>query len=192
MKFAGIILASQSPRRQKLLSDMGLVFEIVPSGVVEDPPLDELPGPYSARMAIQKALAVGNTHPEHLVIGSDTVVALGDRIMGKPESEDDARSMLSSLSGHWHEVWTAICLHQRLMEIQAVKAVKSEVRFRDLSEAEIHSYIETGEPMDKAGSYAIQGKGAAMVKEIRGSYHNVIGLPTHELGRMLEALGVDF
>lgn len=188
--FAGILLASESPRRQMLLSQMGVAFTIKSSGIDEEAPMDELPGPYSARLAVQKASIVGHQYPEHLVLGADTVVALGDRIMGKPNNADEASEMLSSLSGKWHEVWTGVCLFQRMQEIQMVKAVRSDVKFKDLNEEEIASYIETGEPMDKAGSYAIQGIGAKLVREVKGSYHNVIGLPTSELGAMFDQLGV--
>lgn len=188
--FAGIILASESPRRQDLLNQMGVEFIVIPSGIDEDEPLDELPGPYCARLAVQKAEAVGHYKPEHLVLGADTVVALGDRIMGKPKNKDDAAEMLRTLSGQWHEVWTGMCLFQKMQEIQLVKSVRSNVKFKDLSHDEIDCYIETGEPMDKAGSYAIQGIGAKLVREVNGSYHNVIGLPTSELGSMFEQLGV--
>lgn len=190
--FAGIILASESPRRKKLLREMGVTFTIQPSGIDESAPMDELPGPYCARLAVQKASTVGHQFPEHLVLGADTVVSLGDRIMGKPNSADEAAEMLISLSGKWHEVWTGVCLFQKLQEIQIVKAIRTDVKFKDLSEDEIESYISTGEPMDKAGAYAIQGSGANLVREVKGSYHNVIGLPTSDLGRMLDQLGVIF
>lgn len=188
MPFAGIILASQSPRREDLLKKMGVHFTIVPSGLDEEPPMDEAPGPYAARLAVQKAVHVGDRYPQHLVIGADTIVALGDRIMGKPDGEADAFEMLSSLSGRWHDVWTGVCLHHRDSETQLIKAIRSSVCFRDLSDDDVHAYIATGEPMDKAGAYAIQGKGGSLVKQVKGSYHNVIGLPTMELGRMLESL----
>jgi len=154
--------------------------------------MDELPGPYCARLAVQKAAAVGQQNPEHLVLGADTVVALGDRIMGKPKDKNESAEMLGALSGQWHEVWTGVCLFQRMQEIQMVKAIRSNVRFKDLSQDEIDNYIKTGEPMDKAGSYAIQGIGANLVCEVNGSYHNVIGLPTTDLGSMFDKLGVQF
>ncbi len=190
--YQGIILASASPRRKTLLNQMGVEFSIIPSGVDETEPLDELPGPYCARLAIEKAAAVGFQYPEYLVIGADTVVALGDRIMGKPNNTDEAFDMLTTLSGQWHEVWTGVCLFQQQNEIQRVKAVQSHVKFKDLNKDDIDSYINTGEPMDKAGAYAIQGIGAKLVKEVKGSYHNVIGLPTHDLGAMFDELGVNF
>jgi septum formation protein len=188
--FAGIILASESPRRRKLLKSMDVEFQVIPSGLVEMPPMGDTPNAYSARMAMEKAVKIGQDHPEYLVIGADTVVAIDDHVMGKPASKQEASLMLSRLSGRWHEVWTGFCVYCGLHNIQIVKAVKSSVRFRDLTLDEIEQYIETGEPMDKAGAYAIQGRGNTLVREIKGSYHNVIGLPTLELGKTLDELGI--
>jgi septum formation protein len=186
----GIILASESPRREQLLKSMDLEFQVIPSGLVEMPPMGDAPGAYSSRMAMEKAMKVGQDYPNHLIIGADTVVAVDDTIMGKPGSKDEASVMLSRLSNRWHEVWTGVCVYCQSQSIQVVKAVCSRVRFRDLTLQEIETYVETGEPMDKAGSYAIQGKGGQLVKEIKGSYHNVIGLPTLELAKILKELGI--
>jgi len=188
--YAGIILASQSPRRKILLEKMNIPFRIVPSRIAELPPLGERPGAYSARMAMEKALEVAESHPDHLIIGADTVVSINDTILGKPASTNEAVMMLSRLSGQWHEVWTGICLYHKKSNSQEIKAVCSHVHFRPLSVEEITRYVETGEPMDKAGAYAIQGKGKALVRELKGSYHNVIGLPTLELAKMLQDIGV--
>lgn len=189
--FQGIILASQSPRRKVLLDKMGLEYKIIPSGLVEFPPMGDLPNSYAARMAMEKAIKVGQLHQDYLVIGADTVVSINDSIMGKPANEYEASLMLSQLSGKWHNVWTGLCVYNHKYRIEEVRAVKTEVRFRDVTIAEIDEYIRSGEPMDKAGSYAIQGEGKHLVREIKGSYHNVIGLPTFELGQVLYQLGVN-
>lgn len=191
IKYAGIILASQSPRRKTLLEQMNIPFQVIPSRIAELPPMGELPGSYSARMAFEKALEVGDSNPDYLIIGADTVVSIQDKILGKPASLIEAAVMLSQLSGRWHEVWTGVCLYHGTSHTQVIKAVCSQVRFRSLSEEEINRYVQSGESMDKAGAYAIQGKGKALVRELKGSYHNVIGLPTIELGKMLLDFGVE-
>jgi len=188
--FSGIILASQSPRRKDLLNKMGISFEIIPSELVEMPPMGDTANSYAARMALEKAVKVGQLNPNQLIIGADTVVALGDLILGKPKSSGNAIMMLSQLSGQWHDVWTGICVYQFQHSIQYVKAVRSQVRFRNLTPEEIEDYAASGEPMDKAGSYAIQGKGKNLIREVKGSYHNIIGLPTMELGKILQELGI--
>lgn len=188
--YQGIILASQSPRRKVLLEKLNIPFHIIASRIRELPPMGERPNAYSARLALEKAMEVAESYPDHLIIGADTVVAIQDTIMGKPSSKNEAIVMLSRLSGNWHEVWTGICLYHKQSSTQKLRAVCSEVRFRNLSEEEIIQYVETGEPMDKAGAYAIQERGKSLVRELKGSYHNVIGLPTMELGKMLQDLGV--
>lgn len=187
--FKGIILASQSPRRQVLLKQMGVSFTTIPSGLAELPPVGEAPGAYAARIALEKAVKVAEQHPDHLVIGADTVVSNGEWIMGKPANRNEAAIMLSRLSGRWHEVWTGLCVFCLSGKIEVVKAVRTAVLFRRLSQQEIEDYVDTGEPMDKAGAYAIQGLGKSLVREIQGSYHNVVGLPTVELGKILNDLG---
>jgi len=189
--FDGIILASQSPRRKMLMEKMGLTFTVQPSGLVEFPPMGDLPNAYAGRMAMEKAIKVGQAMQRFLVIGADTVVSNSGKIMGKPANKHEASLMLSQLSGKWHEVWTGLCVYNHQYGSEVTKAIKTDVHFREISIAEIDSYIETGEPMDKAGSYAIQGQGNKLVKEIKGSYHNVIGLPTFELGYILNDLGVN-
>jgi len=189
-KFAGIILASQSPRRQKLLEQMGVAFEVIPSELAEMPVMGDRPNVYVARMALEKALKVAHSYPDHLIIGADTIVAWEDRILGKPATGQEAALMLSLLSGCWHDVWTGLCVCCRKQNIQIVKAAHSSVHFRNVTEAEINEYVETGEPMDKAGAYAIQGKGKKFIKEIQGSYHNIVGLPTLELAKIFETVGI--
>ncbi len=190
IEYKGIILASQSPRRKTLLEMLGISFTVIPSHITELPPMGETPGSYSARLALEKAMEIAHDNPDDVVIGADTVVAINDVIMGKPGSPNEASVMLSRLSGEWHEVWTGLCLYHKNSNTQHVKAVCSQVRFKNLSTEEIDAYVKTGEPMDKAGAYAIQGKGQSLVKELKGSFHNVIGLPTLELAKMLEDIGV--
>jgi septum formation protein len=185
-----IILASQSPRRFDLLSKTAIPFEVIPSRIEEMPPMDERPNTYAVRTAYEKALAVAEEHPDRIVIGADTVVAVEDRILGKPKSPQDAQLMLGLLSGKWHEVWTGISVLHLALDITENRAVKSEVHFKELTLDEIEAYIETGEPMDKAGSYGIQGKAKRFVKEIKGSYENIVGLPVFELCKILDKLGV--
>lgn len=170
---------------------LGLYFRIEPSRIDETPPLDESPGPYAARLAREKAMDVAARNPHGIVIGADTVVSVGSSILGKPDDEPDAERMLRSLSGAAHEVWTGIAVLCLSKCFEEVRAVRSEVAFRDLSEEEIASYVATGEPMDKAGAYAIQGGAGRFVTRVKGSYHNVIGLPTLDLARILERVGVE-
>jgi len=180
-----IILASGSPRRRELLSDLGLTFEVVPSTMEEPKPEPgEGSTAYALRMAEMKTRDVAKDHPGATVIGADTIVVLNDRIMGKPKDEADALEMLSALSGNTHQVVTAFCIV--LPDGNAVtQAVSTDVDMRVSGKAELKSYIATGEPMDKAGAYAIQGIGTFLVTGIRGSYTNVVGLP---LARVLETL----
>ncbi len=187
--FAGLILASASPRRFELLKKVGVEFEVVPSDLAELPALDELPNSYAARMALEKALSVASYHPDRLVLSGDTVVAIDDRILGKPRSTRDAENMLMSLSDRWHEVWTGVALVCQRDMTELVRVFRSEVRFRSLNPDDISEYVATGEPMDKAGGYAIQGGASRFIAQVKGSYHNVIGLPTLEVARMLDECG---
>lgn len=188
--YQGVILASESPRRKQLLEKMLRSFQVMPSNIRELPPMGERPNTYASRLALEKALKIGQMHPQHVVIGADTVVAIHDEVLGKPSSKNEACVMLSRLSGAWHEVWTGICVYHHASSTQIVKAVCSHVCFKKISLEEIEEYVRSGEPMDKAGAYAIQGLGKKLVKELRGSYHNVIGLPTIELAKILENVGV--
>ena len=180
-----IVLASGSPRRSQMLSDLGLDFTVQPSAIEEPPPdLNEKPQEYVLRMAEIKTLDVAQHHKGLTVLGADTIVVLDNRIMGKPKSKLDALEMLSALSGQTHQVITGFCL---IMPdgSRFTKAVSTDVDMRHSTEGELMAYIETGEPMDKAGAYAIQGIGTFLVTAIRGSYTNVVGLP---LARVLEVL----
>ena len=185
-----LILASQSPRRRYLLRKAGLVFQVIPSGVDEgDVPLTE-PAAYVKALARAKAEDVASRHPDAWVIGADTVVLIGGDILGKPGSRREAREMLRQLSGQTHQVHTGYALCCRDAGRMITDAVKTDVRFKSLSEAEIEWYIQTGEPFDKAGAYAIQGLGTFLVRSISGSYTNVVGLPVCEVIEALIREGV--
>ena len=177
------ILASGSPRRKELLSLIIPEYEVLVSGceefVPEGTPAEKVP----AILAEQKALAVAKLRPEDTVIGSDTVVVLGGEIFGKPNDETHAHSMLRSLSGKKHFVYTGVAVAEKGSVRSFVQ--KTEVEFYELSDETIEKYIATGEPMDKAGAYGIQGKGSVLVKGITGDYFNVMGLPVAETARFL-------
>lgn len=184
-----IILASQSPRRKQLLEQMGLEFTVRPAHGEEraDPALP--PAEYVKQLALQKAEEVARQcAPEDLVIGADTIVVLDGKTLGKPHNAAHAFKMLSRLSSRRHSVYTGLALIQG--ERQMLGAEVTQVRFCHLTEQEILDYIATGEPMDKAGAYGIQGKGALLVDSIQGDFYNVVGLPLCRLGRMLALFGV--
>ena len=169
-----LILASQSPRRGELLRQAGIPFKVKPAHVDETPARNEDPELYAKRVAREKACAVdaGDTD---IVLGADTVVVIGDEILGKPKDPDDAIRMLEKLSGRKHEVITGICL-KRGSEEHSDWAT-TWVWMNELTRVEIAEYIATGEPMDKAGAYAIQGGASKFIERIDGSYSNVVGLP---------------
>ena len=177
------ILASGSPRRKELLSLIIPEYEVLVSGceefVPEGTPAEKVP----AILAEQKALAVAKLRPDDTVIGSDTVVVLGGEIFGKPKDETHAHSMLRALSGKKHFVYTGVAVAKKGSARSFVQ--KTEVEFYELSDETIDNYIATGEPMDKAGAYGIQGKGSVLVKGITGDYFNVMGLPVAETARFL-------
>lgn len=186
-----IILASQSPRRRQLLEQMGFTdFLIRPAQGEElaDPNLD--PGGLVEALSRQKALEISaSADPEDLTIAADTVVAVDGQVLGKPHSIQQAHEMLSALSGREHTVYTGVTVCRGGQILTQHEA--TTVRFRPLTAQEIDAYIATGEPMDKAGSYGIQGRGALLVEGISGDYFNVVGLPVCRLGRMLTQFGVD-
>lgn len=185
-----LILASQSPRRKYLLQKAGLVFQVIPSSFDESGvPLTE-PGAYVKTLARAKAEDVASRHPDAWVIGADTIVLIGSDILGKPGSKREAGEMLRHLSGQTHQVYTGYALCCRAMGRMITDAVKTDVRFKTLSEAEIEWYVQTGEPFDKAGAYAIQGMGTFLVRRINGSYTNVVGLPVCEVIEVLLKKGV--
>jgi septum formation protein len=180
-----LILASQSPRRKYLLEQAGLTFRVIPSRVDEsDRPL-ATPADYVRRLAMAKARDVAGSHPDSWVLGADTIVAVDERLLGKPASPRDAREMLERLSGKTHQVYTGFCLVQQRGSRCIADTVQTDVVFKTLSATEIDWYIHTGEPFDKAGAYASQGLGTFLVRRINGSYTNVVGLPVCEVVEIL-------
>ena len=181
-----LILASASPRRAELLRNAGISFIVEPAHIAEQPLPQEQPLQYAQRLARDKARAVFGRHSDNVVLGADTVVVVDEHLLEKPRDAQDAASMLGLLSGRSHQVITGVCLVAKGYEQN--EAEITEVRFSTLSESEIASYVETGEPMDKAGAYAIQGMASRWVERIDGCYFNVVGLPVPRLYRMLRAL----
>ena len=183
-----LVLASASPRRRELLAQLGRPFDVIVSGLEEKPWPGEKPASYALRNAGDKGAEVlARIEGDVDLVAADTIVVLGDRILEKPRDAEDACAMLRDLSGREHEVITGLCVYARRgadLRFQA-DAVRTAVRFRALTDAEIAAYVATGEPMDKAGAYAIQGGAAAFVAETRGSHSNVVGLPLDELKRLL-------
>ena len=185
-----LILASGSPRRQGYFRDLGLVFTVRGADVVEKELPGESPERFVLRMAAVKAMAVMNAHPESWVVAADTVVSLEGDILGKPQDKDDALLMLMRLSGREHYVHTGFCVGCLEAKVRIVDSVVTRVTFADITEDVARAYVATGEPLDKAGAYGIQGQGAFLVKTLSGSYSNVVGLPLHEVVCYLQAYGV--
>ena len=185
-----MILASQSPRRRELLGQMGFSFTVRPARGEELPHPELTPAQLVEELARQKALEVSaEAASDDVVVAADTVVAIDGKVLGKPHDKVHAAQMLSALSGREHTVYTGVAVKRG--ETLLVEHEATQVRFRPLTEREIDLYIKTGEPMDKAGSYGIQGCGALLVEGIRGDYFNVVGLPICRLGRMLAQVGED-
>jgi|SRR5215208_2487000 len=185
-----IILASQSPRRRQLLSLVGIPHEVEPADVDESVRPGESPHAYVERLACDKAMMVARSHPGAIVLGADTTVVIDDEILGKPESSGDARRMLRRLSGRSHVVLTAVAVARGDRVVSGVEEVG--VRFRELEDRDIDAYVATGEPMDKAGSYGIQGYGATIVERIEGDYFAVMGLAIVRLVGLLREVGVRY
>lgn len=192
-----LVLASASPRRKELLGHLVREFQVCPADIDETPYTNESPEEYVLRMAKEKALAVStmlltqNDSPSRsLVLASDTSVVVDDQILGKPENLDDALIMLRKLSGRTHQVMTSLCLYDAYRNHMQQTNVISNVTFREISDVEIRQYWQSGEPVDKAGSYAIQGLGSVFVKALSGSYSAVVGLPLYETAQMLALFGI--
>ena len=176
-----LILASQSPRRRYLLEKAGIEFSVIPSSFDENSVKLSSPDVYVRQLAECKARDISGQNPDSWVIGADTIVLIDDTILGKPGSRAEARTMLKSLSGKTHRVLTGYCICCHRTGRLFSDAVKTDVRFKKLTQGEIDWYINSGEPFDKAGAYAIQGIGSFLVKRINGSYTNVVGLPVCEV-----------
>lgn len=180
----GFILASASPRRKEILEKVGFSFRICATDVDETMnallPLEEA----VKEVALKKALAVKDFNKEDIIISADTIVVLDGEIFGKPKDKNEAKEMLSKLSGRTHQVYTGFALVNK--EKQISECVMTKVTFHQLSEQDIEDYMSTGEPFDKAGAYGIQEKGCLLVKEIEGDYFNVIGLPISRVNQLLK------
>jgi septum formation protein len=200
---AMLVLASASPRRQELLRNAGLSFTVQPADIDESPLAGELPRECAERLAREKALAIRRTRPQDLVLGADTIVVVDERILGKPIDAGDAVRMLRLLSGRVHSVITGVCVVQAVAGTTAdsdevLKTENRELRtasettlvtMSKFSDDEIRKYVATGEPMDKAGAYAIQGIASRWIPRIEGDYSNVVGLPVALVYRMLRERG---
>ena len=184
-----LILASSSPRRQEILRSAGVKFEVIPSEVDENFSPGEPFEEQVVRLARMKALKATEKHKDRWVLAADTIVVIDRKILGKPRDRREAEEMLQLLSDREHRVITGYCLMQASSRRSREGKVITRVRFQALSSEEIRWYLNTGEPFDKAGGYAIQGKAAFMVKEINGSYTNVVGLPLTEVVEALKELG---
>ena len=185
-----IILASNSPRRREMLKQIGLDFVVDPADVDEVVLPGEEPGAYAVRVARDKAQVAARKAGGGIVIAADTIVVLGDRILGKPVDASDAMRMLNLLSGREHRVITGLVLLDASSGRSLARMSITRVWFRSLSVGEIRSYAASGEPLDKAGAYGIQEKGALLVQKIDGCYFNVVGLPLSLLGEMLSEFGI--
>lgn len=182
------ILASASPRRKEILSNAGFSFDIIVSDADENISEDLSYEKVVEELAKRKALSVWESHKDSVVFGCDTVVAIDGRILGKPKDDEDAFNMLRSLSGKVHTVSTGVCICSK--DRTEVFSNTTEVEFYKLSDETIESYIASGEGRDKAGSYGIQGYGCVLVKEIKGDYFSVMGLPVSESSRVLASFGI--
>lgn len=185
-----LILASQSPRRKELLGKLGVEFEVITSKVQEDWTESE-PGQVVEELALAKAKDVAGGCSEGLVLGADTIVVLEGTILGKPKSNLEAEQMLQQLSGRKHRVFTGIALVDAATGVARTDHEVTWVQFRELTAQEIKGYVKTGEPLDKAGAYGIQGRGAILVLSIEGCYTNIVGLPLTKLYFMLKEFGVE-
>jgi septum formation protein len=190
MSSCRVVLASGSPRRRQLLELIGIEHEVMPSNIDETMRPREAPRRHAERLAREKASVVAKREPDRITIAADTIVVINRKVLGKPVDADDARRMLSMLSGREHTVITAVAVARGRKLRSAIEEVR--VRFRRLREDEIDAYIATGEPMDKAGAYGIQGYGATIVQCVEGDYFAVMGLPLARLVTLLRDLGVHY
>ncbi len=185
-----VILASQSPRRRELLAQIRIAHELRPADIDETYLEGEHPPAHAERLAREKAMRLAAANESAVVIGADTIVVVDDRVLGKPASADEARQMLRTLSGRQHMVYTAVAVARGEHVVSGVEEVA--VTFRPLSDKQIAGYVATGEPMDKAGAYGIQGFGATLVERIDGDYFAVMGLALGRLVALLAEVGIDY
>jgi septum formation protein len=179
-----LVLASSSPRRRELLTVLGIPFTVQSADIDESAQAGEAPSQYAARLAREKAQAIAKSRPADSVLGADTIVILGNEVLGKPSGTADAQRMLRTLSGKVHQVTTAVCLVTNGDCSEHVET--THVFVREIPQAEIDAYVASGEPMDKAGAYAIQGGAAKWIYRIEGDYFNVVGLPVAAVWNLLK------
>ncbi len=188
MSMKDIYLASSSPRRQQILKDLGLTFTVSPSVNFKEKLNGTEPEVLVCHNALGKAKEVAGKYKDSIIIGCDTIVTFNNEIFGKPLTPDNAIVMLMKLSGDYHNVFSGLAVIDTQINKELVGYDKTEVKFKDLSEKEIHDYVESGEPLDKAGAYGIQEYGGAFVEKVKGSFSNVVGLPKELLTRFLAEL----
>lgn len=181
-----IILASASPRRKEILENTNIKFDIISSSIEELVLDGESPCQMVMRLAFEKGIDIASKYKSNLVISADTIVVLDDNVLGKPKDEEEARQMISNLSGRTHQVITGISLINLENNKKIIDYVVSNVKFKKLSKDDINDYIKTKESLDKAGAYGIQGYGAILVEEIQGDYFNIVGLPISKLSDLLK------
>ena len=186
-----IILASRSARRRDLLRQLGVRFVVIPPSAAETASDDVPPGERVVKLALEKAEGVSQLFPERVVLAADTIVVLGNRVLGKPAGTDDARGMLRTLAGRVHLVYSGVAVIRGEDCLRLSGAASTKVKLRRLGPEDIEGYLSTGEPFDKAGAYAVQGRGAALVEWISGDYSNVVGLPLGLVSDLLRQAGVD-
>jgi len=190
---APLVLASASPRRRQLLAEAGVRFEVQPADIPERRAPAEPPADYAARLALAKARAVAQRLgplPARLVLGADTIVVLGEDVLGKPDDREHAVALLERLAGRTHRVITAVALLESASRRTRHALVESSVTLRRLEPSELRAYVASGEPLDKAGAYALQGAGRRLVEKVEGSETNVIGLPMDETLALLREAGL--
>mgnify|MGYP000373736591 CR=1 FL=1 len=187
---AKLILASQSPRRQQLLNQIGLDFEIAPSNYKEDFSLELPPRELVQLFSQEKARDITGKYPEHIIVAADTIVVLGKQILGKPETPDKAKETLNRISGQKVTSITGVTVLKTPERQESSQIVETDIWIKELTETEIDNYVATEEPLDKAGAFAIQGTGALITEKIEGSYSNVVGLPLLETYQILKKMGI--
>lgn len=185
-----LILASGSPRRRSLLSEAGVIFDVVVSEVAEIPGQGESPEELAKRLALEKASAVAALHPSAWILGADTDVSIDGETLGKPLNAADAKRMLQTIQGRTHEVWGGFALINLSLRVEHCEAHRTLVEMEPMDEGTIDWYVATLEPLDKAGAYGAQGVGAQFVRSISGSYTNVVGLPINAVMRALNKFGI--
>ncbi len=185
-----LILASVSPRRKELLKRISSPFQIIDSGVEERISLGSPPAAVASVLANQKVMTVAENIVEGIVLAADTVIGFRGMVLGKPRSSSDAMAMLQLLRGHTHEVITGLAVMNKRQGFRIVSTVSTVVQMREYDDREVREYVRTGEPFDKAGAYAIQGRGSRLIESIQGCYNNVIGLPLCEVVELLKSVGL--